>query len=185
MQRAVTRVSSSIQASLSDLVRILFLVPPMSLPPLPDSLVDDFPRNTIIDEFHDDAQGLDVLVPALVVKEEHLFVREAGPFVQACKVRRLAPGVYLEVVKGRDGLDRRAVDRRRRQTQIREHFAGEFGRAGPRRSGELQILLLDLVRRCHKVSKHRVWTQPTRRDRSLPPGLGWGEGKERKGVLEV
>lgn len=64
----------------------------MSDPPLPDPIVDHLSRNPRGDQFHHHTQRLDIFVPALVVEEEHLLVRDARALVQVRKVGSFVSG---------------------------------------------------------------------------------------------
>lgn len=67
--------------------------------PAPHARIDLVSRDAIFYEPHCNSQNLDVLVPALVIEEEHLIVFNPTIFVYLCEVRRLAARVYLHVIK--------------------------------------------------------------------------------------
>lgn len=83
---------------------LLFLVPPMLDPPLPDAVINHIPRNATINQLHHHTQRLHILIPALVVEKQHLLVRQPGGFVQVCEMSLLVSGEDLQVVKGEERL---------------------------------------------------------------------------------
>ena len=75
----------------------------VSLSPGLHALVDFIPCDTIFYELHCHPQHLDVLVPALVVEEEHILEFDPAVSVYSLEVCRLAARVYLEVIEVVDG----------------------------------------------------------------------------------
>jgi hypothetical protein len=55
--------------------------------------------NAISNEPHGDTKNLDVLVPALIIKEKHLVVFDPTVSVYPCEVCRLVARVYLQMVE--------------------------------------------------------------------------------------
>ena len=71
----------------------------VSFPPASDALIDDIPRHTSWYKLHSDAQHFHVLVSALIVEEEHLFVVYPAVSMYALEVGGLTTGVDLKVVE--------------------------------------------------------------------------------------
>lgn len=78
----------------------------MSFPPASDTLIDYISRHTSGYELHCDAQYFYVLVPALVVEEEHLLIVYPTVSVYALEVGGLATGVDLQVIEVVDRTSR-------------------------------------------------------------------------------
>jgi len=116
---------------------------PIPLPPTPHTPVDFIPRYAILHKTHDDPEHLYVLIPRLIIKEQHLLIRDARIPMYPLEMRRLAAGVYLQVIKvvyralggGRGGA---------RDLEKLEHFAAQVGGVGARGGGYDDRLLLEL-----------------------------------------
>lgn len=91
---------------------------------------------------HSYTQHFYVLIPALIVKEEHLVVFDPAVSVYPLKVRRLAAGVYLHVIKvvycARGGAGCTGY------LEELEHFAAEIGGACARGGADKNALVFEL-----------------------------------------
>jgi hypothetical protein len=96
----------------------------VSFPPASDTLIDDIPRHTSWYKLHCDTQYFYVLVPALVVEEEHLLVVYPAVPVYAFEVGGLVTRVDLQVIEVVDRASRRTG--RARYFKKLEHLAAEF-----------------------------------------------------------
>jgi hypothetical protein len=102
----------------------LCLCPACPRSPTPHASIDLISSYAISYEPHSDTQNFDVLVPALVVEEQHLIVLDATVPVYPVEVRRFATGVYLHVVEVVDCATRRSGCAG--YFEELEHFAAEI-----------------------------------------------------------
>ena len=115
---------------------------PVSLSPPSYSLIDHIPCDTSWHQFHRYTKHLYVLIPALVIKEQHLLIVYPAISVYALEMRGLATGVDLQMVKVVDCERRRA--RRARYLEELEHFAAEVGGVCSRSSADQNVLGFEL-----------------------------------------
>jgi hypothetical protein len=67
--------------------------------PTPHPRINLISCNTISYQPHRNSQDLDILIPALIIEEQHLIVLDATISMYPCKMCRLATRVYLHVIK--------------------------------------------------------------------------------------
>lgn len=65
------------------------LLPPLPPSPLPHAPIHHIPRNTISYQIHDHPQLLHILIPRLIIKEQHLIIAQPRLFLQPCEMRSL------------------------------------------------------------------------------------------------
>jgi hypothetical protein len=106
----------------------LGFVPSSPHPPTPNTRINLISRNAALHKPHRDAQHLNIFIPALVIKEQHLVIRDATVSVYLREVRRLAAWIYLHVIEVvyRTPRGARCV----RYFEKLEHLAAEIWRRG-------------------------------------------------------
>lgn len=80
--------------SLSALFTLLSSTPPAS--PKLDSLPNLFPRNSIHNQLHRQAQLLRLPISRLVIEKQYILEPNSRPLLQGLEMLDLAPGVYLQ-----------------------------------------------------------------------------------------
>ena len=104
--------------------------------------VDLVSRHTISYKLHSYTKRLYVLIPALIIEEEHLLVFDPTVSVYPLKVRRLATGIYLHVIEVVDCARGRPVGTG--YLKELEHFAAEIGSTRARGCADQDVLVFKL-----------------------------------------
>lgn len=81
------------------MISVYLLHAMVALTPQLDTLINLTPRDTVSHEFHNHTQRLDILVARLIVKEEHLLIRDTRALVQTRKMCRLASWIDFQLVE--------------------------------------------------------------------------------------
>lgn len=78
---------------------LLLLVLPVPFSPALDALIDHVSCDTISDQLHGDTKYLNILVPAFIVKKQHILVVNATISVDPLEMCSLAARVYLQMIE--------------------------------------------------------------------------------------
>jgi hypothetical protein len=107
-----------------------------------------FIRNSISHQPHNDAQSLHISIPAFIVEEQHLLVRQPRNLLHLLKMAHLAAGIYLQMI---EELYRSSVRWRFRGWRVRveggmrgnleelEHLSGEVWSICSRRGADFDL----------------------------------------------